>query len=77
MEQEKWGTVEYYKQMFDDIIVDAAVSTEIEDNLKISMNILQAFEQSVLEWMKYHETASKSYNELLHRYMYGKTLDAR
>ena len=77
MEQQKWGTVEYYKQMFDDIIVDAAVSTEIEDNLKISMNILQAFEQSVLEWMKYHETASQSYNELLHRYMYGKTLDAR
>ena len=71
----EYGSVEFYKQYFDDILADVGTSNSAAENIEVALVLLQAFEASINEWMTYHQSCADSYATMLDKFMYGKTLD--
>tara|TARA_B100001778_G_scaffold138679_1_gene113971 strand:- start:2381 stop:2653 length:273 start_codon:yes stop_codon:yes gene_type:complete len=70
-----YGSVEFYKQYFDDILADVGTSNSAAENIEVALVVLEAFEASINEWMTYHQSCAESYVTMLDKFMYGKTLD--
>ena len=58
MEHFKYGTPEYYSELFSDIIADAEHPGAIQ-------SILAGFELSINSWIDYHDSAHKHYRDLM------------
>ena len=71
-EKPAYGTTEYYKQYFSDIIADVATGDAAKD-AATTLALLQGFEQAIFEWMNYHEDAVKNYRELHRRFLLRDT----
>ena len=67
-----YGSPEYYKELFADIVIDAATGDADQDR-KTAINMLQGFEQAIIEMMKYHEDSIQRYRELHGRFLLCKT----
>ena len=65
MNTHAYGTVEYYRDYFADIIADVAQYDDIERNRVTMANIMDGFREAVQEWMVYHDTSAASYRELM------------
>ena len=57
----EYGSVEYFKELFSDVIAN------IEDPVDID-NVLTAFDQAIEEWSDYHSAQFHRYQTLLARY---------
>ena len=57
-------TQQYYKSMFMDILADTATYDTVEENRDTIDMVLAGFIQAIDEWMVYHDTACRSYQEL-------------
>ena len=55
----EYGTVEYYANLFADIICDAQASDP-----HLGDNMIDGFKLAMLEWRNYHEEQLKEYNRL-------------
>ena len=60
----EYGSVEFYKQLFDDIICDS-----MAEQPEIGNNIITAFKLSIAEWRDYHKEQAQEFDRL-----YSKTL---
>ena len=69
MKKEAYGTVEYYKTYFLDILADAANHDDIDKNLPQMQRILEGFKLAVEEWLQYHTTAATTYQRLLQAFL--------
>ena len=67
MTKPDYGTKEYYKQYFSDILADAATG-ETNDKEK-AMLLLQAFREAVQDWLDYHQQSADTYATLLHEFL--------
>ncbi len=65
---EEYGSIEHYSELFQDIVVDAATG-DADTDRQTAVNLLQAFEKAICDWMKYHEDAVKQYKELHGRFL--------
>ena len=65
-----YGTVNYYSEMFSDILVDCATGREEEDMATIK-NIMDGFEHAIMSLMEYHEASRDQYQELHRRFITG------
>ena len=54
----------YYKGMFMDILADTATYDTVEENRETIDLILAGFIEAIDEWMVYHDTACRSFEEL-------------
>ena len=54
----------YYKGMFMDILADVATYDTVEENRESISLILAGFIEAIDDWMVYHDTACRSYQEL-------------
>ena len=63
----KYGSENYYKEIFSDIIGDCATGTESDETA--ALNIMRGFEAAILSWIDYHEDAAKKYVELHRRFL--------
>ena len=61
-DKSEYGTVEFYKNLFSDILGDIG-----DDGPDPSANIIEAFIMSLDEWHAYHQGAAKRYQELLNK----------
>ena len=57
-----YGTVEYYAEMFGDILADVD-----SERPEYAESILQGFVQAVNDWLKYHDEQTKAYKVLRER----------
>ena len=57
-----YGTVEYYAEMFGDILADVDSAQP-----EYAESILQGFVQAVNDWLKYHDEQTKAYKVLRER----------
>jgi len=62
-----FGTVEYYKSCFDDIVCDAP------EDPNAPLNILKAFEASITDWLKYHSDCVQTFEQLHSEFLSQKT----
>ena len=69
-----YGTVEHYAELFADILADCATGRP-EQDLKTIAIIMAAFEQAIINWMKYHETSVDNYRDLHRRFILGTLTD--
>ena len=70
----EYGSIEYYAELFGDIIADAATG-ETDKDRQTAVNLLQGFEKAICDWMKYHEDAVTRYKELHGRFLLCKSPD--
>ena len=68
MSNNEYGSVEYYEQMFSDILADIATGRQEEDD-ETSKKILSAFELSIQNWIDYHQQSVDTYKQLLLQYL--------
>jgi len=66
-----YGSIEYYANMFGDILADVGTGDSKTDKAS-AINIMAGFEQAIIDWMKYHEDAAKSYREIHGRFLLCK-----
>lgn len=66
-----YGSVEYYAELFSDILADVGTGEPKNDRVA-AINIMAGFEQAMIDWMKYHEQAAKSYRDLHGRFLLCK-----
>ena len=71
---QEYGTIEHYSKLFQDIITDVATGDANTDR-ETAVNLLQGFENAIIEMMKYHEDAIKQYRELHGRFLLCKQAD--
>ena len=71
---EEYGTIEHYSKLFADIVVDAATG-DADTDRQTAVNMLQGFENAIIEMMKYHENAVKRYKDLHGRFLLCKSPD--
>lgn len=64
MSKPPFGSVEYYKNYFADIICDVSGSDDIEQNRKVVANIMAGFRMAIKESILYHDVSAESYREL-------------
>ena len=64
MTQHKYGTAEYYRDHFSDILSDVGCYDSPDDNRPNVVAILRGFQLAIESWLKYHESAVTSYKEL-------------
>lgn len=67
----QYGTTDCYRHMFADILADVA-SGDAKRDFDTSVAIMEGFELAIIDWMKYHEDAAKSYRELHGRFLLCK-----
>ena len=68
MSNNEYGSVEYYEEMFSDILADIATGRQEEDD-ETSKKILSAFELSIQNWIDYHQQSVDTYKQLLLQYL--------
>ena len=71
---QEYGTIDHYSKLFKDIITDVATGDANTDR-ETAVNLLQGFENAIIEMMKYHEDAVTRYKELHGRFLLCKTPD--
>ena len=71
MSNNEYGSVEYYEQMFSDILADIATGRQEEDD-ETSKKILTAFQLSIQSWIDYHQQSANTYKQLLEEYLPAK-----
>ena len=71
---EEYGTIDHYSKLFADIVVDAATG-DVNTDRQTAINMLQGFENAIIEMMKYHEDAVKQYKELHGRFLLCKSAE--
>ena len=69
---DQYGTAEVYRQLFADILADVGTG-EPKRDLDTAIAIMEGFELALIDWMKYHEDAAKSYRELHGRFLLCKS----
>ena len=69
---EEYGSIDHYSKLFQDIVADVATG-DADTDRQTAVNILQAFENSIIEMMKYHEDAVTRYKELHGRFLLCKS----
>ena len=67
MTKPDYGTKEYYKQYFGDILADAGMG-EPNDKER-AMMLLQAFREAVQDWLDYHQQCADTYETLMHEFL--------
>ena len=67
----QYGTADTYRQLFADILADVA-SGEPKRDSDTAVAIMEGFELAIIDWMKYHEEAIKSYRDLHGRFLLCK-----
>ena len=72
MSNPEYGSIEYYENMFSDILADLGTGNSAQDDIA-SINILIAFERAMQGWLDYHQQAATSYNKLLEIFRKNKT----
>ena len=55
---------QYYKSMFMDILADTVCYDTVEENREQADMILAGFIDAIDEWLAYHNTACRSFQEL-------------
>ena len=60
-----YGSVDYYREYFADIIGDVGGSDDIEHNRKVIANVMAGFRMAIKESILYHDVSAESYRELL------------
>ena len=68
MNKHAYGTVEYYRDYFADVIGDVGTYDEIERNRETIANVIAGFREAIEEWMVYHDTSARSYRELINAF---------
>ena len=58
----EYGTVEFYKNLFADIVGDIG-----DDGPDPSQNVVEGFIEALDEWQAYHQGAANRYQELLNK----------
>lgn len=71
---QEYGTIDHYSKLFKNIIADAATG-DVNTDRKTAVNLLQGFENAIIEMMKYHEDVLKQYRELHGRFLLCKQAD--
>lgn len=66
---EPYGTTEYYKTHFMDILSDAASEDTVDENMPHVERILEGFQNAVTEWLNYHQNAADTYRIMLDKYL--------
>ena len=61
----QYGSVEYYRDYFADIICGVSESDDIEQSRKVIANIMAGFRMAIKESILYHDVSAESYRELL------------
>jgi hypothetical protein len=59
MSEHKYGSVEFYKELFDDITADAKA-----ERPDIGNNIIAAFKLSIAGWRDYHKQQAEEFERL-------------
>ena len=72
---EPYGTTEYYKGHFLDILSDAACLDTVEENTPHVERILEGFQDAVIEWLSYHQHAADTYQVMLDKFLAGPDED--
>ena len=67
MAKPEYGTKEYYKEYFSDILAD--VGTGMPRDRECAMQLLQAFREAIQEWLDYHQQCADTYATLMHDYL--------
>ena len=62
MRPTKYGTVEFYMDMFSDILADVQ-----SDDPSTTENIIQGFYQALDSWFEYHDEQARTYAEIRKR----------
>ena len=65
------ATADVYRQLFADILADVATGEPQRDSVT-AVAIMEGFELALIDWMKYHEQAIKSYRDLHGRFLLCK-----
>tara|TARA_Y100000401_G_scaffold112873_1_gene112831 strand:- start:423 stop:656 length:234 start_codon:yes stop_codon:yes gene_type:complete len=65
----EYGSVEYYKNYFSDIIGDAG---DDDDNFARADAIMEGFNLAIEDWMKWHRNAAKNFQHLQDRLLYAR-----
>jgi hypothetical protein len=60
-----YGSVEYFRDYFADIICDVSGSDDIEQNRKVIANVMAGFRMAIKESILYHDVSAESYRELM------------
>ena len=68
MNKYEYGTTEYYREYFSDVIGDIAATENTEENRKTIAKIMNGFKQAVEGWLEYHTVAAESHKELLEQF---------
>lgn len=68
----EYGSIEYYENMFADILADVGIGNSAQDEIT-SINILIAFERAMQSWLDYHQQTANSYTKLLENFRQHKT----
>lgn len=55
-----YGTVEFYSEMFSDILADV----DLETAPNSADNIIQGFYKSIDSWLEYHQNQSEAYKQM-------------
>ena len=66
----EYGTVDYYTEMFSDILADVATGNWENDERTIT-NMLEGFERSIINWMDYYDESLSKFRDLHGRYIRG------
>lgn len=68
---DQYGTAEFYRLQFGDILADVGTGKPQRD-YDTAVAIMEGFELALIDWMKYHEDAAKSYRDLHGRFLLCK-----
>jgi len=64
-----YGTVEWYASHFADILGDAAMHDNSDDNIVEAQKILAGFKLAIQNWLEYHQAAVASYEYVLDEFL--------
>ena len=73
----EYGSVDYYREYFSDVLCDAGSGEDLEDQIEASMKILEGFKQAVESWLHYHRTSAATYEDLLNNFLKRDFIDDR
>tara|TARA_B100001248_G_scaffold236402_1_gene199777 strand:+ start:342 stop:695 length:354 start_codon:yes stop_codon:yes gene_type:complete len=68
MSSDPYGSVEYYRDHFADLIGDVSGSDDIEQNCKVIANVMVGFRMAIKESILYHDVSAESYRELMNKF---------
>jgi hypothetical protein len=65
----EFGSVDYYREHFADVIGDVGSSDNVQDNVKTAVKMLLGFKLAVQEWYEYHDACAVSFQELMNEFL--------